>query len=180
MFHYSQFPSQSSVNPNDLVYEPVESAIDCASKCDNQVDKLHCRSFNYCPDSKKCCLSDRHLIDSSETISQDLVCTHYSSLSWKIRSFSKLKLNLALFLGNYLSDFILTSTDEIELDAELVYDSATPELCAILCTTADNFNCKSFNFCPESKKCLLNSELLQKPPSQDVQRDTCSNYRSIF
>ena len=79
LFHYVEYPSKSSVNKNDLSYGNVGSPSECASKCDAQTDKLHCRSFNYCPESKTCYLSEKHLIDSIETLNEDLVCTHYSS-----------------------------------------------------------------------------------------------------
>ncbi len=79
LFHYTEYPSKSAINKNDLSFSNVASPSECASKCDSQVDKLHCRSFNYCPDSKTCYLSDKHVIDSASILNQDLVCTHFSS-----------------------------------------------------------------------------------------------------
>ena len=60
LFHYEVFRTKVTVNPNDLKYEPVKEAKDCAAKCDNELS-IHCRSFNFCPKSNLCYLSDRHL-----------------------------------------------------------------------------------------------------------------------
>ena len=79
LFHYTVYPSKSSVNKNDLSFANIRSPSECATKCDAQTDSLHCRSFNYCPESKICYLSNKHLIDSIDSLSQDLFCTHYSS-----------------------------------------------------------------------------------------------------
>ena len=79
LFHYTEYPSKSSINKNDLSFNNVASPSECAQKCDQSVDKIHCRSFNYCPESQKCYLSDKHVIDSIENLDQDLICTHYSS-----------------------------------------------------------------------------------------------------
>ena len=102
LFHYEVFRTKVTVNPNDQKYEPIKEAKDCAAKCDNELS-IHCRSFNFCPKSNQCYLSDRHLgnvffyelfnlreclifffvlADGTETISENganLVCDHYSS-----------------------------------------------------------------------------------------------------
>jgi hypothetical protein len=77
--HYSYFPSKASINKNDLQYMKVDTAEQCAGKCDAE-KQIHCRSFNFCPGSNLCYLSEKHTIDASSGDStSDLVCDHYSS-----------------------------------------------------------------------------------------------------
>ncbi len=83
-------------------------------------------------------------------------------------------------LGNYLSDFIFTSTSTINLDADLIYSETTIEQCSKQCVTADGFKCKSFDFCQNSKKCLINKELKKESKFQNgsIATDSCDNYKS--
>jgi len=82
-------------------------------------------------------------------------------------------------IGDYLSDFSYTSTAEIDLSAEIVYQKSSLELCSVLCSTADNFNCKSFDFCPNSTYCLLSSDFRKPTNSPNIKTDMCANYKSI-
>ena len=71
------------MNKKDLQLLNVDTPSQCATKCDNQL-KIHCRSFNFCPESKACYLSETHSIDGlAEGQTDNLECTHYSS---KIRN----------------------------------------------------------------------------------------------
>jgi hypothetical protein len=79
LFHYYQ-PLQVAINKDDKLVENVPSASECATKCDKQSGNLHCRSFNFCPDSNQCYLSNSHLSLSSPS-QDELVCFHYSSYS---------------------------------------------------------------------------------------------------
>jgi len=81
------------------------------------------------------------------------------------------------FEGNYISDFTFTATSVISIDGELVYEGATPEQCSLICVTADGFNCQSFDFCPKSKKCLLNSGYSNVITSKNTTTELCSNYK---
>lgn len=164
LFHYTQFPLRSTVNSKDKKYKDVKSASECAIKCNNE-EKIHCRSFNFCPGTDVCYLSETHLLDSSEGESSgDLVCTHYSR--------------------NYMSDFTFVSNEYINLDAELVYKGTTLEECSRTCVVADGFDCKSFDYCAESKTCMLNSGY--KPVSsfqnatQGIEMDYCNNYKREY
>ncbi len=78
LIHYSLFPTSASINEKDKKFENINSASDCASKCDNEIG-IHCRSFNYCPNENKCYLSERHLVDGNEQSGNNLACNHYSS-----------------------------------------------------------------------------------------------------
>ena len=83
MFHYEKFSARTNINKKDLSYSEVDSASDCAKKCDKE-SSLECRSFNYCPDSNKCFLSSNHMTKGAESDVSDLLCSHYSS-NFKIR-----------------------------------------------------------------------------------------------
>lgn len=78
MYHYLQFPGKTLLNKEDTKIEAINTPSECASKCDNAKD-LQCRSFNYCPNSKYCFLSEKHLVEGSAANTNDLLCDHYSS-----------------------------------------------------------------------------------------------------
>jgi hypothetical protein len=59
----------------------------------------------------------------------------------------------------------------------MVYEGATVEECSLNCVTADGFNCRSFDFCPSSKKCLLNSGYSNSPLSKNTTTELCYNYK---
>lgn len=158
MFHYNEYPTKSYIDKKDLKVENIKTASDCASKCDNQRD-IHCRSFNFCPELSLCFLSENHVLsDSEDGFIDDLVCSHY----WR----------------DYLSDFSFTSSANISLEADLVFSGADVEQCSFLCVTSDGFNCKSFDYCPQSKKCLLNKGLKPNSTTPTQNQDFCFNYRS--
>lgn len=158
MYHYNEFPTKSYISKKDLKIVDVKSASDCASECDNQ-KKIHCRSFNFCPELNTCFLSENHVISVSEDgLIEDLVCSHY----WR----------------DYLSDFTFTSSSNISLEADLVFEGASVEQCSFFCVTSDGFNCKSFDYCPETKKCLLNKGSKPSSQSPSQSKDFCYNYRS--
>ena len=37
LFHYTEYPSKSAINKNDLSFSNVESSSECASKYDSQI-----------------------------------------------------------------------------------------------------------------------------------------------
>ncbi|RNA21589.1 antigen B membrane, partial [Brachionus plicatilis] len=159
--HYSFFNIKASINPDDKKIDPVQSSSECASKCDNELD-IHCRSFNYCPNTKECYLSERHLVDGTIDGSTSLVCDHYSR--------------------KYISDFTYIDTNEIPLNGEIVLKEMTGiDFCSFECINSDGFNCKSFDYCPESKTCILNSGQIPTGSSiQNVTKDSCSHYRREY
>ncbi len=83
-----------------------------------------------------------------------------------------------LKLGNYLSDFIYTSTATITLDAKVIYSDSSLEKCSKSCVTSDGFLCKSFHYCEETKKCLLNSGMKTISNKNSTSKDSCANYKS--
>ena len=80
-----------------------------------------------------------------------------------------------------MSDFSFVSNEYINLDAEIVYKGTTLEECSRVCVVADGFECKSFDYCAETKTCMLNSGF--KPISsyengtQGIEMDSCNNYK---
>ena len=79
MFHYVQLDGKSIINKNDKKIESIATPSDCASQCDKS-NGIQCKSFNYCPNSKYCYLSENHLDESTPVNpATDLVCEHYSS-----------------------------------------------------------------------------------------------------
>lgn len=88
-------------------------------------------------------------------------------------------INYITFKGDFLSDFTFTSSATIPLVAEIVYDDTSLELCTLMCVSADGFNCKTIDYCPETKKCLLHSENVKQPSTTSSQTDLCYNYKSM-
>ena len=73
-----------------------------------------------------------------------------------------------------MADFTLTSTGTIPLEGEVVYDGITLDSCTLMCVTADGFSCKTIDYGPETKKCLLHSSNAQTPSqSSSAQKDLC-------
>ncbi len=62
----------------------------------------------------------------------------------------------------------------------MVLKDASLNLCSLACVNADGFNCNSFEFCPLTKTCLLNSgnQQVTKNPNASVPTDNCSHYKS--
>lgn len=80
MAHYNKLSTAALISNKDLLFTNINEAVDCAKKCDEEL-KIHCRSFNFCENEKKCYLSERHLVDSNgDTSSSNFACTHYSSI----------------------------------------------------------------------------------------------------
>ena len=83
LFHYNPIPIKVSINSKDKKVSNVNTINECASKCDNE-DSIQCRSFNYCPDSNVCYLSQTHLVGGNGTSpmsNANIMCDHYSSSS---------------------------------------------------------------------------------------------------
>lgn len=78
LIHYNNFRTKASINPKDKKFTSINTPSECAEKCDNEL-KINCKSFNFCPNTKECYLSEKHFIDASGSTSSDLVCDHYSS-----------------------------------------------------------------------------------------------------
>jgi len=84
-------------------------------------------------------------------------------------------------LERHISDFTYTSSANITLSAEIVLKDLSLDRCSSACIDASGFNCKSFDYCPESRTCLLNSgqvAINTKPPTSEQERDVCGHYRS--
>ena len=66
------------------------------------------------------------------------------------------------------------------MDAEVVLKESNLNLCSLTCANTNGFNCKSFDFCPLSKTCLLNSgsQQISQNTNANVATDSCSNYKS--
>lgn len=84
------------------------------------------------------------------------------------------------YIGKYIQDFTYLTTETINLDAEIVLNNANLDLCSLSCVDADGFDCKSFDYCPATKTCLLNSQLKQvtKTKNGTVPTDSCAHYKS--
>ncbi|CAF0710186.1 unnamed protein product [Brachionus calyciflorus] len=161
LIHYNIFRTKASINPKDKKFQNIQTPSECADKCDNELN-INCKSFNFCPNTKECYLSERHLVDGSSSSNGDLVCDHYSR--------------------KYIEDFTYINTAEIPVNGEVVLKNMNSiEFCSFACVNSDGFNCKSFDYCSESKSCILNSG--QKPIGsniQNVEKDTCAHYRREY
>ena len=90
-------------------------------------------------------------------------------------------LNRNNLTGKYIQDFTYINTANIKLSAEVVLKESSLDICSRECVNTDGFNCKSFDFCPESNTCLLNSGQQQLAANiPDAPIESCAHYRSIL
>ena len=87
-----------------------------------------------------------------------------------------------LCTGRYIEDFTYIETSIIPLDGEVVLSESNIDVCSVACVANEAFSCKSFDYCKETKTCLLNSGEKQnikkiKASQADV-KDSCAHYRS--
>lgn len=52
--------------------------------------------------------------------------------------------------------------------------------CSFECVNSDGFSCKTFDYCPESKTCILNSGQKPLESNQDTKKEICAHYRSMI
>lgn len=172
MFHYFKLPLAASINKNDFLIESVESASRCASMC-NSEKGFQCKSFYFCERNDRCYLSKTHFVDGidtsnpTQTLEENdgkIFCTHYSR--------------------DYLTDFTFTSEMSIPIVGEIVYKDLSAEDCARVCVTADAFNCVSFDYCGDSRLCLLNGvkerPIMSQQQQQQTPKQLCRNYRREY
>ena len=61
---------------------------------------------------------------------------------------------------------------------DLILEESSIEKCSKTCVTSDGFNCLSFDYCPESKTCLLNKGLKNSAvDTSSSKKETCRNYK---
>lgn len=78
-------------------------------------------------------------------------------------------------------DFTYVTTENIVLDAEIILSDSSLDSCSSECVVRSGFTCRSFDYCPETKTCLLNSGPKQiKENAAQFKRDDCGHYRRDY
>lgn len=78
-------------------------------------------------------------------------------------------------------DFTYITTEDIVLDAEVILTESNIDSCSSQCVIRAGFSCKSFDFCPETRTCLLNSGPKQvKENTAQFKQDSCGHYRRDY
>lgn len=71
-------------------------------------------------------------------------------------------------------------TADTTVDGEIMLTDVDLDLCSLTCVTAAGFDCKTIDYCEDSKTCLINSGDVAKPQSA-IDRppiEKCAHYRS--
>jgi hypothetical protein len=80
--------------------------------------------------------------------------------------------------GDYISDFTFISSAIIDVDGEIELVNSNLQDCSKECVTADGFACASFDYCPLSKICLLNSGMEPKSAKEGlIVKESCLTYK---
>ncbi|CAH1780145.1 unnamed protein product, partial [Owenia fusiformis] len=136
----------------------------CAMRCLTET-RIKCESFDYCSNVGECMLSDKHRADGENTGSyrNHSYCDHYSK--------SYIALNFEKAPGRVLTTF----PGETK-----IYSGLSAESCAKVCIDETHFKCESFDYCPSSVSCTLNTRHKDSTNAVMVNRTDCSHYSKAF
>ncbi|XP_060081859.1 uncharacterized protein LOC132561146 [Ylistrum balloti] len=127
----------------------------CAQKC--TMNTL-CKSFDYCASSSSCLLRRKHTLDvPSSFLTTSHLCNHYSK--------------------KYVFDFKKSEGRQMKYGSVLPLRGISVEQCAKSCVEEQTINCQSFDFCSNTKTCMLHSPSpRQAPPGSVISSANCSLY----
>ncbi|CAH1773830.1 unnamed protein product [Owenia fusiformis] len=130
---------------------------ECAQYCVTD-SSLECKAFDFCPTIGLCVLSDEHPDDSPDQIKDISSCT--------------------LYARDYLYKFNKLPGKVIQVKADATITAvATAQACAGQCIQKYE-QCKSFEFCEETQKCLIKKGHIFDLPDTSVVSDPSCDYYS--
>ncbi|KAI1304979.1 hypothetical protein HDE_01728 [Halotydeus destructor] len=151
----------------------IDSVADCYQLCRDE-DSISCSSFSLChnqeTDAMECVMSSLAL--TSETSAKTLADTTESddSCSIYVRDY------LQIF-DKYLGQVSLLTTD----DKAITSSEKSTEICASKCTHHDDFDCQSFQYCPDTKQCSMRSDhFLQAVAVENFQNKVSNTSRDVM
>ncbi|KAI1304978.1 hypothetical protein HDE_01729 [Halotydeus destructor] len=128
----------------------IDSLAECHQACRDE-ESISCLSFSVCHDQDtdtiECVMSSEML--TSKTDAKILADTTKESDSCAIYTRDYLQL-----FDKYSGQLSLLKTDDRSNNSL----ANTAENCAIKCTYHDEFNCQSFRYCPDTKRCLIQTD----------------------
>ncbi|XP_046353474.2 uncharacterized protein LOC124133217 [Haliotis rufescens] len=141
---------------NDFVLHQM-AVDDCATACSGE-SRFDCESFEYCYTTGDCMMSRLHPDNNQNLISNHSFCDLYAK--------------------SYLFDFNKYPGQVLLTPADKTLDSVnSPDMCANNCSTTTDFDCKSFDYCPNLKSCRLRKQhILEVPDTSVVASPMCDHY----
>ncbi|KAL8606387.1 hypothetical protein ACOMHN_020541 [Nucella lapillus] len=107
---------------------------ECAALCWKR-DSYTCRAFSYCYSTGRCLLNANRPANNPDIVAKAPLCDLYTRL--------------------YLDDYQRYEGQVMESVADVTVASGTEEDCARRCSAAASLPCRSFDFCPSTRHCLL-------------------------
>ncbi|KAL4236845.1 hypothetical protein ACF0H5_005231 [Mactra antiquata] len=129
----------------------------CASKCLTE-STMDCQSFDYCFDTGSCTLSHIHVDQNLTVRTTHLLCDLYSR--------------------TYLDSYTAYPGVSVQTKGDAtVSNTYSADFCAQKCSTYQQFQCKSFDFCANSNTCILKrSHILELSKAAVQSNGGCSHY----
>uniref|UniRef100_K1QRX2 Uncharacterized protein n=1 Tax=Magallana gigas TaxID=29159 RepID=K1QRX2_MAGGI len=154
MKHFAVFKQNCIMARSDLSISGV-AVDDCATECLME-ELFDCQSFVYCPGEGLCLLNRLH-----PDLNQTLVQPH---------KFCN------LYIRQYLDHYNARPGVTFPGNADnIILAVQTPNICAKQCTVTDN--CKSFDYCADTKTCRLkNTHELDAPSAVFQAAPDCNHY----
>ena len=87
----------------------------------------------------------------------------------------RLKFLFFIIIEKYESDFLFLYTELQYLEADVLLMDSTLEFCSLSCSTSD---CDSFDYCQNTKTCLLNNRNKMNTRNTTTKTDLCGHYIS--
>ena len=69
--------------------------------------------------------------------------------------------------------------------ADVIISDSSLDACSFSCVETDGMEGKSFDYCPQTKTCLLNGDqeglsLFAPKDQAEIDKDSCAHYRSMI
>ncbi|XP_067679909.1 uncharacterized protein [Haliotis asinina] len=154
--HYKVFRNNVGFQHNDFVLH-LMAVDDCATAC-SEDSRFDCESFSYCYTTGDCMLYRLHPDNSQSLLINQSYCDLYAK--------------------SYVYDFNKYPGQVLLTPAHESLDSVnSPDMCARNCSLTTDFDCKSFDYCPNLKSCRLRTQhILEVPDTSVVASPMCDHY----
>ncbi|XP_069128222.1 uncharacterized protein [Argopecten irradians] len=131
---------------------------DCAAACLGEAT-FDCQSFSYCYNTQTCALSVTHPDENLQLVKHSSACD--------------------LFSRQYLDNYVEYPGQLLKVPTATILTAKTDNLCAQKCTTSSL--CKSFDYCPNSKSCLLRRKhILDVSTTYLSSSNECNHYSKKY
>ncbi|XP_055956297.1 uncharacterized protein LOC126818106 [Patella vulgata] len=154
--HFSGQANKQVNGFDDLILTGT-SIDDCANECLGEI-VFSCQSFEYCYDTGYCVMSHTHPDERPDLIIASDHCD--------------------LYTRSYTAKFTETPGTTVLSSSDTIYQNINSDnQCARLCVDYNEFDCKSFDYCPNINTCFLGRKHVFDVPKSNIQEDPqCNHY----